>query len=324
MDLETYRAKAEHLNICSRPIFIMGSPRSGTHILAVCLGMHSQLCNIGESELLFPLFSRDPVTPAVQMLRGLAKPNWLSKFGVEPGEVLAYIGLGINALFASKNPGMRWIDKTPHYTLMAETLAEMFPDAFFLYLLRDGRRVVHSMMHFLDRFPKERRTSLFPRGQLPPWATNFPEACKTWNRFVDVGTSFAAKHPDRCRTVINERLVSDPAREFSSIFQFLEVSEEKLPVHFYKGSRINSSFAETPPELTAEEGSSAAGAPRQDKPMTFVEWMPYKLEEPWQTWTTEQKQVFADEAGAALVRCAFATEEDMAAWRDSSAPAAAS
>ena len=74
-------------------------------------------------------------------------------FGVEDvsrEEFLASVGMGINALITSRSGGRRWIDHTPLYTLIVDTLAEVFPGASFIHILRDGREVVHSMLDFAD------------------------------------------------------------------------------------------------------------------------------------------------------------------------------
>jgi hypothetical protein len=147
----------------------------------------------------------------------------------KPAEVLAYLGLGINALFTSRHPGKRWIDNTQHHVLMADLLATMFPDALFLNLQRDGRRVVHSMVHFLDRFPAERRTDLFANKKIPPWASSFQDACQHWRTFVEAGKSFAVKRPRRCRTISNENLVAKPDAEFTAIFSFFRFRRNQGP-----------------------------------------------------------------------------------------------
>jgi hypothetical protein len=309
MDIKYYRQHMLQVKPCPQPIFLMGCPRSGTTGLAAALGLHSQLVMLGESEILFPLFQQDPVTKVVEAAKGRLVPNWLVKYDVDPAEVLAYLGLGINAFFTSKNPGKRWIDKTPHHVLMADILANMFPDALFLHLIRDGRRVVHSMVHFLDRFPAERREALFQKKQLPPWATDFQDACQRWRRFMEVGKAFASKRPRRCLTIRNENLAINPDGEFASIFHFLEVPEEKGPVDFFRTHRLNSSFPQSLPELASEQGGI-----RQDKPESFVENVAYTDQQPWQEWDVKQKKIFAQEAGETLVRFGFAPPEELLGW----------
>jgi hypothetical protein len=315
MNRETLLANLRQAPICSRPIFILGSFRSGTNALAYALARHSQLATLGESEILFHLFRDDPVDKMLKLLGQRPLPTWVSTYGVERAEILAFLGLGVNALFTSKNIGKRWIDKTPHYMWIRDILLELFPDALFLHLVRDGRRVVHSMIHFLDGFPEEQRAFIHSSGQAPPWARDFREACRTWKRFMVAGMGFCAKHPSRCLTVVNEQLVDDSAKGFRDIFRFLQVPDEEQPIHFFRTKRIFSSFRQpvtTSPispascQLIEERLSGVA--------KYFVEAVTFQASEPWTEWSAEQRRIFAEEAGDVLVRHGMAPSAEIAGW----------
>jgi len=316
MNRETLLAKLRQAPICSQPIFILGSFRSGTSALAYALARHSQLATHGESEVLFHLFRDDPVDKMLKLLgqRPLL-PTWVSTYGIERAEILAFLGLGLNALFTSKNPGKRWIDKTQHYMWIRDILLELFPDALFLHLVRDGRRVVHSMIHFLDGFPAEQQASIRSSGQAPPWASDFREACRTWKRFMVAGMAFCAKHPSRCLTVVNEQLVADSAKGFREIFRFLQVPDEEQPIHFFRSRRIFSSFRQP---VTASPSSLASCQPIEERLRTFpgpiVEAVGYQASEPWKEWSTDERRAFADEAGDVLVRHGMAASAEVAGW----------
>jgi glycosyltransferase involved in cell wall biosynthesis len=302
--------------LCAHPIFVVGSPRSGTHGLAYALGQHSQLWTHGESELLFALFGHDPVGQIYQELEKRPVPGWLTTYGVEKTELLGFLGLGINTLFTSRNPGKRWIDKTPNYVLIADMLAAMFPGARFLNILRDGRRVVHSMMHFLDRFKPEQRQWMTKNGQVPPWILKFPVACQTWRRFTEVGVDFAARHPDRCLNVRYEQLAADPARAFRAVCTFLEVPYEENIVQFFRDVRINSSFRAPGVELPTQEDMVRLTKDGDISHVRFfVDQAPYRETQPWKEWTPEQAATFVQEAGATLVQHGFATEEELDRWQ---------
>src|SRR6266487_3057314 len=139
------------LPISADPIFIIGSPRSGTTILAWSLAQHSQLWTSDESQILWDLFGDGRLNKNYQR-EGRPDGSWLRKQGIEKAEFLEFLGLGLNALFTSRSEGKRWIDQTPFYTLMVDDLVSLFPGAFFIHILRDGRAVVNSMIHYRDRF----------------------------------------------------------------------------------------------------------------------------------------------------------------------------
>jgi len=289
--------EAVPLQVCPNPIFVLGCPRSGTHALAHSLARHSQLWTQGESAVLYALFANDRFTSAFQVQQNFLLPTWVREYGVAKPEFLRALGLGINALFTSKNPGKRWIDKTPDYTLIAPTLADMFPGALFLHLVRDGRRVVHSMAHFLDRFSAEQQAIFRATMPAKHWATDFREACKTWHQFVEAGSRFCAQNPARCLTVTNEQLVAEPQRTFSEICRFVGVPFEEGPVNLFSQVRIYSSFRSDEAQKTR-----------------FVEQMPYRDTEPWKEWTAEQRRIFVDEAGDVLINWGFVGREELDTW----------
>jgi hypothetical protein len=313
MSLEFLQANLHQPKICPNPIFVMGTPRSGTHGLAYALAQHTNLWTHGESEVLFEMFKDIPFADIFQSFRVRPTPTWATMYDVDSPEFLGFLGIGINALFTSRNPSKRWIEKTPRYVAIANMLSVMFPGAYFLHMLRDGRRVVHSMIHFMDRFNASQKAKMKKLGLVPAWRTDFREACKFWRRLVKVGLAFAAGHPDRCLTVVNEELVTDPRGGFAKVCRFIGEPFEERPVAFFQSNRIMSSFSQP-----KEGGSTNFAKPLSQWTMedakAFVEPVPYQLTEPWAEWTAEQKAIFAEEAGALMIQCNFASEDEMRSW----------
>jgi hypothetical protein len=179
---------------------------------------------------------------------------------------------------------------------VVERLADMFPDARFIHVLRDGRRVVHSMINFHRALGNPEAVERMKKaGRLPPWATDFRDSCQTWARLVGIASDFCQRHPDRSLTVTNERLITDADQTMREVLEFLGVPYDSAPAQFLRTHRINSSFA-------------ASGRSDQSPPA---------LTEPWWEWTTEQRAVFYEEAGAAMVTRGLATEAQLLAWVDS-------
>jgi hypothetical protein len=288
--------------LCPDPVFIIGSPRSGTSILAGALAQHSALWTSAESHVLHELYGTGylesdgwgvPLADrAFHKAKDRPEGTWLGEQRVERAEFLEYLGIGFNALFTSRSGGRRWIDQTPVYTLMVEVLADMFPGARFLHILRDGRRVVNSMVHFLEAVNPDLKVGMEKAGSLPPWATEFRAACQTWATFVERALAFDERCPARSLTVVNEELVRDPDAGFRAILDFLGGAPEPGPAQFFRSNRINSSY-------------------RNDS--QDPAWI-QRLDEPWKTWSLEQKGLFAEEAGMLLIRCGFAVAEDIAGW----------
>ena len=83
--------------LCRNPIFVVGSPRSGTSVMSWALGHHSCLWTSRESELLFDLFGdkRADRAFAGSVLR--ADGTWMTENKVSRDEFLQYMSMGINA-----------------------------------------------------------------------------------------------------------------------------------------------------------------------------------------------------------------------------------
>jgi SAM-dependent methyltransferase len=169
----------------------------------------------------------------------------------------------------------------------------MFPGAYFIHMLRDGRAVVNSMLHFGEREGAD-------KSMLPAWASDFEVAVDTWRHYVEFADNFCAHNPDRCLTVRNEDLVQRTAKEFARIFEFLGTSYNALPVEFFRSSRVNSSFE---PLVWGNAGDrSTPGPPSPFEPAARA----------WRDWTVEQRAMFNEIGGDLLDRLGYPSDVERA------------
>ncbi|MQA73281.1 MAG: hypothetical protein GEU88_02830 [Solirubrobacterales bacterium] len=277
--------------VCPNPVFVIGSPRSGTTALARALAKHSDLWASGETHVLFHLFRGGYAEGAFDRAIDSPGPRWLRVEDVSREEFLAHLGMGVNALFTSRSEGRRWIDHTPLNTLIADTLAAVFPGASFVHILRDGREVINSMLNFLD----SRLDPAVARfvEQESGWATDMRRACAEWREHVDAATGFCDEHTDRATVVRYEELVAAPAETFGRIHRFLGIANEERPARFFSSRRINSSFGERP-RLSASQL--------------------------WETWDDEWRGTFAEVAGATMLACGYWTPSEAGDLADATGP----
>lgn len=161
-----------------RPIFIVGSGRSGSTILTWCLGQHPNIIPQEESNWLGPF----AIDAAVAFQRGSARGErgQLSSNFVQRDEFLARFGQTINELMLShrrqfedldrrqtagwypppfkisrspEEPKLRWADGTPEYSFYICGLRKLFPEARFVHLVRDVTDVVRSLLNFFPDGP---------------------------------------------------------------------------------------------------------------------------------------------------------------------------
>jgi hypothetical protein len=98
-----------------------------------------------------------------------------------------------------------WVDHTPTHLRRAETLLELFPDAVFLHLVRDGRGVAASLMPL-------------------PWGPCDPSsAALFWARSLADGLALEARHPDLVLRVHFEDLVTRTQETLERICGFVQL-----------------------------------------------------------------------------------------------------
>lgn len=220
------------VEITDAPIFVLGSPRSGTSMMQWALREHSHLWGGQESDYLLPLVESLKQQHAYGSSRG--RLHWLSGQQVDLAEFLRHIGYGINALYTDRAKGLRWVEQTPLYTLMIDDLAVMFPDALFLWMLRDGREVAHSLRNFEAN------------------QQDLPIGTETWRRYTQAALDFnQSLHGDRMFLMRFAEIVTEPESALKPLWEFLDVPSEGGPAQMIRERKLNSSFA------AGEEGDRA-------------------------------------------------------------------
>ena len=147
------------------PIFIVGAPRSGTSLLYAILRRSSQLRHWpGESH---EIWEAD-VHPAT---RGWDS-NALAESDVTP-DIAARIRRSFFLVTGKKH---RLLDKTPRNALRVPFVDAIFPDARYIYLRRDGRENVNSLINAW-RTPRYRTYEL-------PEPHSIPGVDPRWWKFV--------------------------------------------------------------------------------------------------------------------------------------------
>jgi len=214
------------LKLTESPVFVVGSPRSGTSMMQWALRQHPQLWGGQESDFMVSLVDRLRETHELGSRR--EKLHWLSGQRVGVAEFLQYMGTGLNALYTNRAGGLRWVEQTPEYALHGDEILNLFPGAVFLMMLRDGRDVVESLKHFVD--PVEH-----------------VEASTLWARFVSQGLDFAeGPSRDRVFVVSYQDSVEKTKATMEGVFAFLDLPHSKESVAWITDRRpINSSFSDT-------------------------------------------------------------------------------
>lgn len=198
-----------------RPVFLLSLPRSGSTLLQKLLATHSQIATANETWIALPFgYMRQP--------RGLAAEYWQDTCAEALDDVFAQLPGGeaefkrlcadfIRSIYsglAENKEATYFLDKTPRYYLIAEFLAEVFPDARFIFLFRHPLDVMSSILRswHKDTFSPHLRSN----------------AVDLW-RGPELLASASRKLADRGVRVDYEELVREPRAVITRIGEFLEI-----------------------------------------------------------------------------------------------------
>jgi hypothetical protein len=239
----------------NKPVFIVGSPRSGTSVLTWCLGQHPNMFPVPESNWMGDFAVHLAASYRVGTARG--DRTILSAMDIGRDEFFARFGQSINQCILahrkdldrkrkmrpSSNSKARWVDGTPEYSVHIFALRKLFPEAVFIHIVRDVRDVVRSMLNF---------HRLAGTGLV----ANEEEAYKYWLRTVT-----ACAHAEQaygsevvCRLPYGT-LVDNPERAMRSLLEFVGEQYDARCLHPLR-RRINSS--DVPRDFVAEDPATDA------------------------------------------------------------------
>ena len=215
-------------NRSENPFFIIGSGRCGTTLLRLLIDAHPRICIPPESHI-FSRFSKifhyykdlGNETTLRLFINDLLNDVWIQswQFDTTVDEVISLLpGRSITDcintifhLYAKRRGKSRWGDKTPSHISYIKEILELFPQALFIHLVRDGRDVAHSLRH----------TWIIPHDIYS--LANF------WrNRILDFNNQKHLIFPDNLIEIRYEDLVINPQDTMSRIFLFL--GEKSIPI----------------------------------------------------------------------------------------------
>jgi hypothetical protein len=206
----------------NKPIFIVGSPRSGTSILTWCLGEHPNILPVPESNWMGEFAADVAISYQIGTARG--NRSILSGMDIQCEEFFANFGRSIHDLILRHRkdlerkrktkhsrfePKARWVDGTPEYSFHIYGLRKLFPEALFIHILRDVTSVVRSMLNF-HRVAGVRLVA------------NEEEAYKYWLRTVKAClTAEQAYGPGVVHRLRYPALIDNPESAIRSLLDFI-------------------------------------------------------------------------------------------------------
>lgn len=196
-------------------IFIGGVPRSGTTLMRAMLDAHPDVRCGQETR----------VIPRILQLRS----HWmksekeslrLREAGITPdvlNEAIAQFSLEI--IVKHGEPASRYCNKDPLTLKMGTYVMELFPNAKFLFMVRDGRGTVHSII--------SRKVTITGFD-----LTSYRQCMIKWNQAIETMYNQCNNiGKDQCKMVYYEKLVMHPEEQMREILDFLNITWNESVLH---------------------------------------------------------------------------------------------
>jgi hypothetical protein len=202
------------------PLFVVGSPRSGTTFLAGALAAQRGVVDLGEVQ---------PLKAAIPELAGLPEEEAARRVG-RILELVRRLALAHRA---------RFVEQTPEVAFVAGAALRAYPAARAVHIVRDGRDVVTSLLErgWLSAGRTGADDARLAYGAEPRFwvepersdefrrASDATRAAWAWRRYVEAAR---AAPPERTVELRYEALAADPAATAAGLAPRLELDERAL------------------------------------------------------------------------------------------------
>lgn len=206
------------------PLFIVGVHRSGTTLLRYMLSSSPRIYIPPESDFIPRFFLHNPTGPLTEndvanMLKVIFNQYRFAKaWREEPPDAemmlremdaptpAAFLD-ALYSMYARQYGAVRWGDKTPIYASYVDLIHQIFPQARFVHLIRDGRDAALSMLEKWGQ--KEIHVDVY-------------FAARNWVRRIRAAQAAGKRlGPERYHELYYEDLVRVPEQELRQLCHFL-------------------------------------------------------------------------------------------------------
>lgn len=219
------------------PFFIIGIGRSGTTLLRLMFHNHPNIAVPYESHFITDYYNRlddygdlSDDTNLDKLLTDILQEKllvqWDHEFDINrikalmSDNSLESIFNAIYSDYANGKGKSRWADKSDYLDRM-HIINNIFPNAKFIHIIRDGRDVANSVLRL-------------------PWGpTDLIGAAEWWNDCIRLARAVGAVLGDKKYTEVKyEDLVNDPEKELRRLCEFVDEEFSENMLDYHKSSNV--------------------------------------------------------------------------------------
>ncbi len=231
-----------------KPVFILGTGRSGTTVLGMVLSMHQEVGFLNEPKALW-----HAVHPDEDLIGSYSRGVAHYRLGAD--EATPTRTRYIHRLFGAyllTAFSRRVVDKYPELIFRVPFVKALFPDAKFLFLVRNGWDTCHSIMGWSNRLGEQvggekhdwwgvnrRKWNLLIdqlllehadlavcAEDMRAWTKHTDMAAVEWIITMREGLSLMEQYPTDVMRIDYERLCEKPSESLGGMLKFLELSDD--------------------------------------------------------------------------------------------------
>ncbi|MEO9945497.1 sulfotransferase [Paraglaciecola sp.] len=199
----------------TKPIFIVGLPRSGTTLTEQIIGSHSKVACTDE----LPFIER----VAIQLGKGKSYTQELSQINHETAEQMRQFYLEQVSEYSGTHTGS-FIDKNPTNFLHIGLIKTLFPHSKIVGLIRD---------------PLDNGMSIYKQhfGKGNDFSYKLSDICMYYEAYLSLMSHWKALYSDDVYMLNYSQLVKSPDQQIKALLSFCNLEFELQCLSFYKSSR---------------------------------------------------------------------------------------
>ena len=228
-------------NSFDRPIFIIGSPRSGTTLLRLMLTAHPDICIPPESMFFVRLEKKygnglNSQKKVEDFLNDIYQEQKFQEWNLDRGELREKLPTKESLKYAEavamiyeqyrqKNnyKACIWGDKNPNYYLHTDTIIKYFPKAKIIHIVRDIRAVYNSLLRVRESHQLwQEKNAKF----------SVLTMTKIWSKIVKLIEK--SQNNERFYLIYYEKLISDPRGQIKTLCSWLGLDFSESMLEFYE------------------------------------------------------------------------------------------
>ena len=206
--------------VLREPIFMVGCPRSGTGVSVHMFGTHPWVAHWTEAARTWdPHDSDDPE----------ADHHWTAEEVTERERRRLHSWF---EWFRRTSGKPRFANKNPRSSVRIDFIRAVFPDAYYIHVIRDGRAVVSSLLQRMEREPWRKELPFGGFCKPPDWRRHLrpdpaEQAALQWREIVRHVRDRRAVLGDRFVEYTYEDLCEDPRSVLGSTFRAVGLPSEE-------------------------------------------------------------------------------------------------